>query len=29
MVASVAAYRLAADGPTPLEAPVVPNLRLV
>jgi N6-L-threonylcarbamoyladenine synthase len=28
MVAAVAAYRLAADGPTPLEAPVVPNLRL-
>ena len=27
MVAAVAAYRLAADGPTPLEAPVVPNLR--
>jgi len=24
----VGAYRLAADGPTPLEAPVVPNLRL-
>jgi N6-L-threonylcarbamoyladenine synthase len=29
MVAAVAAYRLAADGPTPLETPVVPNLRLV
>jgi N6-L-threonylcarbamoyladenine synthase len=29
MVGAVAAYRLAADGPTPLEAPVVPNLRLV
>ena len=29
MVAAVAAYRLAADGPTPLNAPVVPNLRLV
>ena len=29
MVAAVGAYRLAADGPTPLEAPVVPNLRLV
>jgi N6-L-threonylcarbamoyladenine synthase len=28
MVGAVAAYRLAADGPTPLEAPVVPNLRL-
>jgi N6-L-threonylcarbamoyladenine synthase len=28
MVAAVAAYRLAADGPTPLDAPVVPNLRL-
>jgi N6-L-threonylcarbamoyladenine synthase len=28
MVAAVAAYRLAADGPTPLTAPVVPNLRL-
>ena len=28
MVAAVAAYRLAADGPTPLETPVVPNLRL-
>jgi N6-L-threonylcarbamoyladenine synthase len=29
MVGAVAAYRLAAGGPTPLEAPVVPNLRLV
>ena len=29
MVAAVGAYRLAADGPTPLDAPVVPNLRLV
>jgi len=29
MVAAVAAYRLAADGPTALTAPVVPNLRLV
>jgi N6-L-threonylcarbamoyladenine synthase len=29
MVGAVAAYRLAADGPTPLDAPVVPNLRLV
>jgi N6-L-threonylcarbamoyladenine synthase len=29
MVAAVGAYRLAADGPSPLEAPVVPNLRLV
>jgi N6-L-threonylcarbamoyladenine synthase len=29
MVGAVAAYRLAADGPTPLETPVVPNLRLV
>jgi N6-L-threonylcarbamoyladenine synthase len=29
MVGAVAAYRLASDGPTPLEAPVVPNLRLV
>jgi len=29
MVGAVAAYRLAADGPTALEAPVVPNLRLV
>jgi N6-L-threonylcarbamoyladenine synthase len=28
MVAAVAAYRLAADGPTPLDAPAVPNLRL-
>ncbi len=28
MVAAVAAYRLAADGPTPLDTPVVPNLRL-
>jgi N6-L-threonylcarbamoyladenine synthase len=28
MVAAVGAYRLAADGPTPLETPVVPNLRL-
>jgi N6-L-threonylcarbamoyladenine synthase len=28
MVGAVAAYRLAADGPTPLETPVVPNLRL-
>ena len=28
MVAAVAAYRLASDGPTPLDAPVVPNLRL-
>jgi tRNA N6-adenosine threonylcarbamoyltransferase len=28
MVAAVAAYRLEADGPTPLAAPVVPNLRL-
>jgi N6-L-threonylcarbamoyladenine synthase len=28
MVGAVAAYRLAADGPTPLESPVVPNLRL-
>ena len=28
MVAAVGAYRLAADGPTPLDAPVVPNLRL-
>jgi N6-L-threonylcarbamoyladenine synthase len=28
MVGAVAAYRLVADGPTPLEAPVVPNLRL-
>jgi N6-L-threonylcarbamoyladenine synthase len=28
MVASVAHYRLVADGPTPLDAPVVPNLRL-
>ena len=28
MVAAVAHYRLAADGPTPLDAPVVPNLRL-
>ena len=28
MVAAVAAYRLAADGPTPLETPAVPNLRL-
>lgn len=29
MVGAVAAYRLASDGPTPLEAPVVSNLRLV
>ncbi len=29
MVGAVAAYRLAADGPSPLEGPVVPNLRLV
>ncbi len=29
MVGAVAAYRLASDGPTPLDAPVVPNLRLV
>ncbi len=29
MVGAVSAYRLASDGPTPLEAPVVPNLRLV
>jgi N6-L-threonylcarbamoyladenine synthase len=29
MVGAVAAYRLASDGPTPLETPVVPNLRLV
>jgi N6-L-threonylcarbamoyladenine synthase len=28
MVAAVAAYRLEADGPSALEAPVVPNLRL-
>ncbi len=28
MVAAVGAYRLAADGPTPLDAPVVSNLRL-
>jgi len=28
MVAAVAQYRLEADGPTPLAAPVVPNLRL-
>ena len=28
MVAAVAAYRLAADGPSPLDSPVVPNLRL-
>ena len=28
MVGAVAAYRLAADGPTPLDAPVVPNLAL-
>jgi N6-L-threonylcarbamoyladenine synthase len=28
MVGSVAAYRLAADGPTPLDVPVVPNLEL-
>ena len=28
MVAAVAHYRLEADGPTPLAAPVVPNLRL-
>jgi N6-L-threonylcarbamoyladenine synthase len=28
MVAAVAKYRLEADGPTPLDAPVVPNLRL-
>jgi N6-L-threonylcarbamoyladenine synthase len=28
MVAAVAAYRLAADGPTPLDTPAVPNLRL-
>jgi N6-L-threonylcarbamoyladenine synthase len=28
MVAAVAAYRLASDGPTPLDAAVVPNLRL-
>jgi len=28
MVAAVAAYRLALDGPTPLDAPAVPNLRL-
>jgi N6-L-threonylcarbamoyladenine synthase len=28
MVGAVAAYRLASDGPTPLETPVVPNLRL-
>jgi hypothetical protein len=24
----VATYRLASDGPTPLDAPIVPNLRL-
>ena len=29
MVGAVAAYRLASDGPTALETPVVPNLRLV
>jgi N6-L-threonylcarbamoyladenine synthase len=28
MVGAVAAYRLASDGPTPLETPVSPNLRL-
>jgi N6-L-threonylcarbamoyladenine synthase len=28
MVAAVATYRLASDGPTPLDAPIVPNLRL-
>ena len=28
MVGAVAAYRLASDGPTPLDAPVVPGLRL-
>ena len=28
MVAAVADFRFAADGPTPLDAPVVPNLRL-
>jgi len=28
MVAGVAAFRLAADGPTPLDTPAVPNLRL-
>jgi N6-L-threonylcarbamoyladenine synthase len=28
MVAAVGHYRFAADGPTPLDAPVVPNLRL-
>jgi N6-L-threonylcarbamoyladenine synthase len=28
MVAAVAAFRLAADGPTPLDTPAVPNLRL-
>jgi len=28
MVACVAAFRLAADGPTPLDTPAVPNLRL-
>ena len=28
MIAACAAYRLAADGPTPLDAGVYPNLRL-
>jgi tRNA N6-adenosine threonylcarbamoyltransferase len=28
MVAAVAAYRLESDGPSPLDSPVVPNLRL-
>jgi len=28
MVAAVGDYQLAARGPTPLDAPVVPNLRL-